>query len=163
MSFQVEPIPYWPVFVYGTLRPGQENYALLRGFTVAEEPAYAAHLDLFALPSYPMALSGSGTVVGDLLFLAPAIYRRLLQHLDDLEGWVPNQIGCQFRRVPCRVTTQARLRQPAWMYIGNRPHLGAEAVRIDHGDWVRYRRQQASYEQASLRLRDGNYTNRLTR
>lgn len=154
MSFQTEPIPYLPVFVYGTLRPGQANYPLLHGFTVSEEPASVAHMDLFALPFYPMALSGTGTLIGDLLFLAPTTYRRLLQRLDDLEGWFPGRPNCPFKRIQCQVTTQTRPQQLAWMYIGNRAYLGAESVQIDHGDWVRYRSQRAADERVSLQSLD---------
>ena len=154
MSFPLEQTPYLPVFVYGTLRPGQENYALLRGFTVAEEPAQVANLDLFALAHYPMALSGSGIVFGDLLFLAPAVYPSLLRRLDALEGWVPGQADSLYRRVRCRATTHARWRQAAWMYLGNRDYLGAEPTLIDHGDWVRYRSQEASRHRLSSQRLD---------
>jgi len=143
MSFLPEQLPYLPVFVYGTLRPGQPNYGLLHGFTVTEVPARVVHLDLFALPFYPMALAGSGIVLGDLLFLAPFVYHDLIMRLDELEGWFPELPDCQFRRVQCRAITQAQAEHDAWTYLGNRAYLGAEPALIDHGDWVRYRAQPA--------------------
>lgn len=154
MSFLPDQVPYLPVFVYGTLRPGQTNYGLLRGFTVTETPAQIANMDLFALPDYPMALSGSRIVVGDLLFLTPTSYRSLLLRLDDLEGWIPELPNCQFRRIQCRATIQGQGEHDAWMYIGNRTYLGTEPELIDHGDWVRYRSHQASSGLASYRWRD---------
>jgi hypothetical protein len=45
----IEPITHLPIFVYGTLRTGQGNWArLLRGTTVSETPAVARDHALYA-------------------------------------------------------------------------------------------------------------------
>jgi gamma-glutamylcyclotransferase (GGCT)/AIG2-like uncharacterized protein YtfP len=64
-----------PIFVYGTLRPGEPNHGLLlRGRTVAEEPARMRGMALYDGPGYPYAVerlgdgaaegTGTGTVTG---------------------------------------------------------------------------------------------------
>ncbi|MCC9704364.1 gamma-glutamylcyclotransferase [Streptomyces sp. MNU76] len=50
-----------PVFVYGTLRPGEPNHDLfLRGRTAAEEPARMRGMALYDGPGYPYAVERLG-------------------------------------------------------------------------------------------------------
>lgn len=73
------------VFVYGTLKPGEANFAAYcQGKVIAQTPAYTWG-NLYALPvGYPAMTEGNSKVQGMLLsFNDPQI----LQSLDRLEGY----------------------------------------------------------------------------
>jgi len=128
-----------PLFTYGTLRRGQENYMLLRGNTLAEIPARIAGVALYSLRAYPMLIDGDGTAHGDLMTLHPRIYSRLIADLDQLEGYYPDRES-RFVRAQRVVRTEGGADVLAWVYIGNARILDAEPhVLIPHGDWCRYR------------------------
>ncbi len=73
------------VFVYGTLKPGEENYAkYCTGKVVDAKPAYALG-ELFALPQgYPAMIKGDNRVYGYLLTFA---HTEALVELDELEDY----------------------------------------------------------------------------
>ena len=132
-----------PLFAYGTLRRGQENYALMRGHTLTEFPATLDGMALYSLYAYPMIVEGQGIVYGDLMTLHPRLYSGVLADLDQLEDYFPeHEQASRFRRVQRCVKTQSGLEVMAWVYIGhpsilqNEPHTA-----ITHGDWIRHRRE----------------------
>jgi gamma-glutamylcyclotransferase (GGCT)/AIG2-like uncharacterized protein YtfP len=126
-----------PVFVYGTLRPGQKNYARhLQGKTVREAPASCAGL-LFVLPEegYPYLLPGRGTVQGELLFLAPAIYEQTLRRLDVLEEYDPgSEATSAYLRRRATVRLAGGEEYQAWVYYWNRSPAGELVVSGDFLD-----------------------------
>jgi gamma-glutamylcyclotransferase (GGCT)/AIG2-like uncharacterized protein YtfP len=129
-----------PLFVYGTLRRGQENYWLMRGNTVSEVPATIEQMALYSLRAYPMMVEGDSVVHGELITIHPRVYSRLLADLDQLEGYRPGG-DSRFRRVERCVRTEGGSRLLAWVYLGERRVLETEAhVAIPHGDWCRFRR-----------------------
>lgn len=73
------------VFVYGTLKPNEANYAkYCAGKAISEQQAIA-NGDLFALPmGYPAMISGDRQVRGYLLSF-PEV--SILESLDDLEDY----------------------------------------------------------------------------
>ncbi|WP_055074742.1 gamma-glutamylcyclotransferase [Pseudanabaena sp. 'Roaring Creek'] len=73
------------VFVYGTLKPNEENYAqYCAGKTIAEQQAIA-YGELFSLPmGYPAMILGDRQIHGYLLSFAEA---SILESLDDLEDY----------------------------------------------------------------------------
>lgn len=128
-----------PLFVYGTLRQGQENYWLMRGNTVSEVSATIEQMALYSLRAYPMMVEGEGRVYGELITLHPRVYSRLLTDLDQLEGYSPDR-DSRFRRVERCVRTEVGSTLLAWVYLGDQRVLEAEAhVAIPHGDWCRFR------------------------
>jgi gamma-glutamylcyclotransferase (GGCT)/AIG2-like uncharacterized protein YtfP len=130
-----------PLFVYGTLRHGQENYALLRGNTLSEIPARIERMALYSLRAYPMIVEGESVVHGELMTLHPRIYSRLLADLDQLEGYRPGKES-RFERVERCVGTTSGAQVTAWVYVGSAQILAAEAhILIPHGDWRRYRHE----------------------
>jgi gamma-glutamylcyclotransferase (GGCT)/AIG2-like uncharacterized protein YtfP len=128
-----------PLFVYGTLRRGQENYWLMRGNTVSEVPATIEQMALYSLRAYPMMVEGNSVVYGELVTIHPRVYWRLLADLDQLEGYRPGE-DSRFRRAERCVRTEGGSTLLAWVYLGNRRVLEAEPhVAIPHGDWCRFR------------------------
>ncbi|MCC7448904.1 MAG: gamma-glutamylcyclotransferase [Anaerolineae bacterium] len=128
-----------PLFTYGTLRRGQENYMLLRGNTLAEIPARIEGVALYSLRAYPMLIDGDGMVHGDLMTLHPRIYSRLMADLDQLEGYYPDRES-RFVRMQRVVRTEGGADVLAWVYMGSVRILDTEPhVLIPHGDWCRYR------------------------
>src|SRR5258706_12548550 len=102
-AVNVESLEQLPLFTYGTLRRGQENYALLRGNTLNEISATLEGVALYSLYAYPMIVEGDSSdsgVHGELLTLHPRLYSRVLGDLDQLEGFRPDAPdGSRFRRV----------------------------------------------------------------
>jgi gamma-glutamylcyclotransferase (GGCT)/AIG2-like uncharacterized protein YtfP len=137
----IQPVDQLPLFVYGTLRRGQENYSLLRGNTLAELPAFLEGMALYSLRSYPMIVEGESVVRGELLTLHPRVYIRLLADLDQLEGYIPGQPS-RFQRMERCIQTENGTRMLAWVYVGDVNILEHEPhVAIPHGDWCRYRHE----------------------
>ncbi len=130
-----------PLFVYGTLRQGQQNFALLRGHILVDQPAKIRGMSLYSLRAYPVVVHGEHTVSGELLTINPRVYDRLLTDLDQLEGCSPGGTDSMFRRVVVQVETDTRRRIAAWMYLSQRKYLSRYHLLIAHGDWVRHRQE----------------------
>lgn len=129
--------PCLPVFVYGTLRPGQKNYRhYLLGKTVREERATITGA-LYYVPhgGYPYLLPEAGTVTGDLMFLTPEFYETTLRDLDRLEEY-----DCDYEKhsvyLRRRATVSLGDGSPceAWVYYWNEPTISGE--RIPGGDFT---------------------------
>lgn len=127
-----------PLFVYGTLRSGEQNYALLRGKTTSEVLAYTYHMELYSLGAYPMMVSGHGTVYGELMTLEPSFYQPVMRLIDRLEGHRDDNSGL-YQRQPITVLDACGNLVKAWAYLGNVEGIGLKCERIPNGDWVKYR------------------------
>jgi gamma-glutamylcyclotransferase (GGCT)/AIG2-like uncharacterized protein YtfP len=136
---------YLPFFVYGTLRPGEENYErLAAGKTLRELPAVLPRHTMYS-GRYPCVVEdgreGGSRVVGDLLFIHPALYEQVLAAFDALERFDPTQEDPWYRRVRRTVDYVAEdgstRRIRAWVYLGGRATLATytEADRVPSGDW----------------------------
>jgi len=125
-----------PVFVYGTLRPGEKNYErFLDGRTIKVIRATAeGHLFYVADGGYPYMEPGRGRVTGDLVYLHPECYEDTLRQLDELEEYEP---AAEFRSVYLRRRTIVKLvdgsSAAAWIYYWNDPQT--VGVRIASGDF----------------------------
>jgi gamma-glutamylcyclotransferase (GGCT)/AIG2-like uncharacterized protein YtfP len=125
-----------PVFVYGTLRPGEKNYPLfLAGKTRDETPATTEGQLFFVRDGgYPYVLPFSGRVVGALVDLLPSVYDQTLNQLDLLEEYDPrNEAASLYLRRPCIVTAAEGSRRTAWIYFWNGPERAGE--KIESGDF----------------------------
>lgn len=113
--------PILPLFVYGTLRPGESNYVrLLAGRTLLEKAAVISG-SLYYVPEedYPYLLAGSERVQGDLLILAEESYAATLQAVDRLEDYDPlrESTSLYLRRThPVNCDGEEIL---AWVYFWN--------------------------------------------
>lgn len=124
-----------PVFVYGTLRPGEKNYpAYLQGNTVRELPAsVAGELHFAAEGGYPYLIAGAGTVQGELITLDPGRYAAILRRLDELEEYDPgNEPGSVYLRRRAVVRLTGGGTAEAWVYYWNGERCGE---RIASGDF----------------------------
>ena len=85
----MKPEPNLKVFVYGTLKPGEANFApYCHRYVKSQEEAYVEGL-LYELPmGYPGITEGNNKVRGVLLTFST---NKVLQNLDLLEGYQPNR------------------------------------------------------------------------
>ena len=110
------------VFVYGTLRRGQRNHALLGSGRLLGPFITRPLYTMLDLGAYPAVVPGGSTAVTGEVY---AVDAQILASLDRLEGYP-------------RLYTREILETPygnAWLYI----YLGSPAGRrsIGAGDWVR--------------------------
>jgi gamma-glutamylcyclotransferase (GGCT)/AIG2-like uncharacterized protein YtfP len=144
---QTPPQEELPVFVYGTLRTGQDNYVrFLGGKTAREIPATLPEHQMYVAGDYPFVTDAmdDSTVVGDLMFLAPERYQAVLADLDGLEGYRLNDLDSPYLRVKrsahyIDAEGQAR-RIETWVYHGGLDCLStmSEDNRVASGDWAAY-------------------------
>jgi gamma-glutamylcyclotransferase (GGCT)/AIG2-like uncharacterized protein YtfP len=135
------PVPL-PFFVYGTLRPGENNHAVfLRGRTHSEEPARLAGAVLYDGPGYPYAVEEPGGLIhGELVAALPEKYGEVLTALDRLEGYVagdPRSLYERIEREVVRETDGTSVR--AWVYVAGpsvTARLRARGRLIESGDWT---------------------------
>ncbi len=129
-----------PIFVYGTLRSGEYNWQrYLKDRTQREQPAVAPQHVLYA-NEFPYVVDGEGTVLGDLITIAPAQYAEVLHDIDGLEQFDPASGTGWYLRV-ARVVLVDAAPTLAWIYHAG-PSVLAKlnpAERIPGGDWVHYR------------------------
>ncbi|NJL94477.1 MAG: gamma-glutamylcyclotransferase [Anaerolineae bacterium] len=160
MSSLLNSEPHHPLFVYGTLRPGQSNYGrLVKGRTLTEQPATLEDTCLLSCGSFPMAVAPNQVphhfegatpcnweIRGELLTPHPFHYVQLLYELDDLEDYHPHDLrNSMYHRVERLVRTDAGAGVVAWVYLGNPGYVQANYPLIPDGDWVAFR----------LRVREG--------
>ncbi|MEU7552146.1 gamma-glutamylcyclotransferase family protein [Streptomyces sp. NPDC044571] len=132
-----------PLFVYGTLRPGEINHDLfLRGRTAAEEPARLPDALLYDGPGFPYAVQHAGSeIVGELVTPAPEAYESLLAELDRLEDYYgPDRPRNVYDRVRREAVRPDGTLTTAWVYLAApllARRLRATGVEIPGGDWLR--------------------------
>jgi prolyl-tRNA editing enzyme YbaK/EbsC (Cys-tRNA(Pro) deacylase)/gamma-glutamylcyclotransferase (GGCT)/AIG2-like uncharacterized protein YtfP len=121
--------PRYPLFVYGTLRLGEENHRFLDGHylrTISAELAGYARIHPLMIASNPQ-----GRVDGELYFLMPDEYDATIAACDELEELDPGQlVGRDYQRKLVHVTT-AEGPFEAWAYV--RPETVFQAIR----DWLK--------------------------
>ena len=138
------------MFVYGTLRPGQTNYGLVRSAVIARTLARLDNHSLRAdaCASYPYAVEDRGhSVVGDLLELKPGTEEAVLRRLDALEGYRPDATDPEkshYLRVRRTVTTTSGDDDrgaagpviEAWVYLAGPAVSPGQQPLVPSGDWT---------------------------
>jgi gamma-glutamylcyclotransferase (GGCT)/AIG2-like uncharacterized protein YtfP len=133
-----------PVFVYGTLRPGEANHCwLLAEVMAAAERAVLPGHQLYgtgmAFPYVTPATAPGRQVVGDLLTLDPDAYPEVLERLDALEGYRPERPEAHSHYLRQKVTVLvADQPRQAWVYLagpGATDRL-TDAQLSATGDWL---------------------------
>lgn len=135
-----------PVFIYGTLRPGQKNHRrFLAGCARREVPArIRGELHVFLDPGgarYPFLVPGDDIVRGDLVELREECRRQTLADIDRLEGYDAQNDGGLYLRRRRPVETDSGETVEAWVYLWNGPWT--KTVKIDSGDFAVWRREGA--------------------
>ena len=125
-----------PVFVYGTLLPGETNYdTFLKGKTVSERPASVRGvLYLADTGDYPFLRAEEGTVQGVLMDIRPECFIDTLRALDGLEEYFPHDEDASVylrRESAIRLENGKEVR--AWVYYWNETETTGN--RLDNGDF----------------------------
>lgn len=128
----------YPVFVYGTLRPGQSNWERL--LAAAAERVVAGRLAgvvLLDCGRYPAAVErpGAGHVVGDVVWIRSDAWLTSLAGLDHLEGYEPADGDPLYERVVRSIDT-ADGPVDCWVYLAGRRLAGSARPVVSGGDWV---------------------------
>jgi gamma-glutamylcyclotransferase (GGCT)/AIG2-like uncharacterized protein YtfP len=135
-----------PIFVYGSLRHGGENYGLLRGRTLSEVPAVLHGARMYSLHWYPIILDADpGEVIhGELMIVRPQVYWGVIATLDQLEGYAEGcDEECLYRRLLRCVTTPSGREVRAWVYVGTPARVHElNPAPVTSGDWMHYRRER---------------------
>lgn len=144
-----------PVFVYGTLLPGEVNHdLLLRGKTEAEIPGTlrGAHMwsnaghfkkegKTWAFPFVALSPEDQeATVRGCIVTIKPEFFDDVLVELDDLENYVPGDPNNRYERSIITARDDNGLHYRCFIYVAaQRIRREVELLTpIPHGDWVRY-------------------------
>lgn len=125
------------VFVYGTLKPGEENYQRYCAGKVVETTKAIAQGKLFALPmGYPAMTPGNSPVHGYLLSLTNL---DVLKALDELEDYHPTRAASENLYNRKQIETynpQGNLLGCAWVYIMTQElALQLRGVHLPNGWW----------------------------
>jgi gamma-glutamylcyclotransferase (GGCT)/AIG2-like uncharacterized protein YtfP len=109
------PDALYPLFVYGSLRRGEENHHYLAGHFDRMLPAeLAGYVRLHPLMIAPKP---DGQVDGELYFLKPAEYAATMAGCDELEELSPGQMtGREYQRQLVSVAT-IEGDVEAWAYV----------------------------------------------
>lgn len=131
-----------PVFVYGTLRPGERNHHCVAAAMTAACPAVLDEHALYVNALPWVVPQPGGRVVGDLIDIASVRYASTLARLDRLEGYWPggSDWDCLYVRTQAVVHLDgsAGSRRHAWVYLAG-PDTAAglpwTASLVASGDW----------------------------
>jgi gamma-glutamylcyclotransferase (GGCT)/AIG2-like uncharacterized protein YtfP len=134
-----------PFFFYGTLKPGEGNYApFLGGRTLREQPATIAGAALYTEGPYPYLVLGEGladpadVVRGYAITVQPDAYAEVLRQVDQLEDYIPGDPQSEYMRIVYPVQTEAGP-LAVWVYVAGARVLAAiragQMRRIASGIW----------------------------
>ena len=129
-----------PIFIYGTLLPGEPNHPLLQDAVVALQPARLLGARLYDLGYFPMLVdAAAGEARGLLIHLRPERYAGMLALLDRVEGISEATWGRPlFQRRRRVAITAGGCGVVAWTYVGWPPYVaGLEPIGADWKSYVR--------------------------
>lgn len=135
-----------PVFVYGTLRPGQVNWTQLAPVAARVEPATLPGHRLYAL-EYPCAVgvgadehSHGTSVRGELIWIEPVQYDMTMTALDWYEDVRDDDPGNSLyvRIARPAVVDSTGERVECWVYVAGLPlaHRLQPEHEITTGEWL---------------------------
>lgn len=131
-----------PVFVYGTLRPGQAPYnRLLAGRTTAEPLTSMASLSmhLSANRAYPWAVTGGNGITGNQMTIRSGVYAQTMGEIDAYERYNPSVPAAQ-QPYYVRELRATRTGTRSWVYLASprmAPYVRQSLPLIPSGDWFR--------------------------
>jgi gamma-glutamylcyclotransferase (GGCT)/AIG2-like uncharacterized protein YtfP len=87
---------------------------------------------------FPFIVPGEGTVVGELMYINPSLYERVLKDLDHLEGASEKNPKLRmYNRLEVEAETENGDVVKCWAYFWNRP-VSKFDLPIPSGDWVEF-------------------------
>lgn len=125
--------PVYPLFVYGTLKPGGMNYPIyLEGHTEDEQPASLRGAALYTEGQFPYLVTTRQTILvhrmdrvsGTLMVVRPEVYSDVLHDIDALEEFIPGDPLSWYQRIVAPVETGGGPVM-AWVYIAGAQVLSA--------------------------------------
>jgi gamma-glutamylcyclotransferase (GGCT)/AIG2-like uncharacterized protein YtfP len=128
------------LFVYGTLKRGEINHALLAPYARVIVPAQIRGL-LYDTGDFPALIEGEGRVYGELVFLDPDRLEQVIDATDRLEGCVPGRddLSLYHRRVVTAVTEDGEPHE-TYVYFYNAAHPTmpppASLTPVESGIWT---------------------------
>jgi gamma-glutamylcyclotransferase (GGCT)/AIG2-like uncharacterized protein YtfP len=130
-----------PSFVYGSLMTGLFNHDRVADFVESASTGVVDGVDMYGQgTSYPYAIHGDASVIGEVLWIKSELYATAMLTLDHIENY-RNEDTDAYKREVVTVTLNDDSDIEAWMYVGsertvqriqNKPHLFPH---IDNGDW----------------------------
>jgi gamma-glutamylcyclotransferase (GGCT)/AIG2-like uncharacterized protein YtfP len=138
-----------PVFVYGTLRPGQPNWErLLAAHCERVEAGRLPGVLLLDCGHYPAAVDrpGAGGAAGEVVWIRAASWSAVLAALDHLEGYDPTDPDPLFVRVVRPVET-AHGPVDCWVYLAGLQLSDADRPVVSAGDWAVHCADLVDYRQ----------------
>lgn len=137
--------PQLPFFVYGTLLPGQPNFALWAGSIQRLTPATLSYARLYDMGHYPMMVEEPGaTTAGVVITVRPGRLAEIMARLDFLEGYDAAQPDAgEYRRVKRVARLNNGWPQAVWVYAGRRAQVvGRPALDESWSAYCRLRERQ---------------------
>lgn len=144
-----------PVFVYGTLRKGHGNYRnYLLGKTAHEAKALFTGKMFSVHGSFPALLIGGEKIVGELMYIKPENFDRVLQNLDRLEGFRPQdpQHSMYVRREARVYNETDGTFVDAYVYYWNSSYKGFKHV--TSGDWNEFEEHERAKTKPSKQSKE---------
>jgi gamma-glutamylcyclotransferase (GGCT)/AIG2-like uncharacterized protein YtfP len=138
-----------PLFVYGTLRPGQPNWErLLAGRSERVLSGRLPGVVLLDCGHYPAAVerAGAGGAAGEVVSIPSTAWSAVLAALDHLEGYDPDEGHRLFERVVRAVQT-ADGPLDCWVYLAGRMLANSARPVVAGGDWVAHCGELPTYRQ----------------
>lgn len=133
----------YPVFVYGTLRPGGHNYGTFLDGRVSESAKVTLNgLEMFGSPNdgFPYVALGEGKVVGELLNIKSEVYDNTVFELDFLEGFYEaGDAQNHYERKLIEITNEDGETARFWIYVVDgemEKHVRESRERLENGDWL---------------------------
>lgn len=129
----------YPIFVYGTLRPGARQHSIVRSYVERVTSGFIHGYQMYSFGRFPGAVRRpeARDLRGELLFIKPNEYEACLERLDRYEsaGWL-------FNRVQEFALTEVYGEiAPCWLYVASEVNLSVEERNIIRdNDWFAYNR-----------------------
>jgi gamma-glutamylcyclotransferase (GGCT)/AIG2-like uncharacterized protein YtfP len=134
---------HYPALVYGTLRPGEGNYSwCLKGYTTSEVDVRLDGFTMHGQSGYPYVTRGIGTITATLVTIDDFVYGRVLNSLDNLEGYRgEGDHHNHYDRVLHTFNMEDGTEVKAWIYLAQNEFSLRQARSlpvIPSGDWVKH-------------------------
>ena len=125
-----------PLFVYGTLRPGEQYHNRLLGDHIdrVESALIQGGLVQHLAGNYPCLVRGEGSVAGELVWIQPEVWPKLIEAVDRFEEYSPLDMeNSMYRREQVEAKLGCGKVILAWTYVWNQAEMPGPV--IVSGDW----------------------------